>query len=478
MAESGVRGSAPSGRIRQELSTVAGQAAADRPVVVPKPGNAGGAKGTGHPGLAGGQPATGGEEATAKPRPKPFAISKQVVWEAYRRVKANQGAAGVDGQSLQAFEQDLRNNLYKLWNRMSSGSYFPPPVRAVELPKKAGGGVRVLGVPTVADRIAQTVVAMYLEPKVEPIFHEDSYGYRPGRSAKQALERCRERCWQSDWVIDLDIKAFFDTIPHSLTMRAVGKHTQLRWVLLYIERWLEAPLQRQDGTLVTRGAGTPQGSAISPLLANLFMHYAFDCWMVREFPAIRFERYCDDVVVHCGSRRQAEDVKEAIGRRMQECQLELHPDKTRIVYCKDGRRRGSHEHTRFEFLGYEFRVRRVKSRAGRYFDGFNPAISPKEAKRLRSEMRLWRLCRWTTKTLHQLAAWVNPRVQGWINYYGHSYKSALLPILRGLDGHLARWARRKYKRLSNSRDRAYRLLRRVRQQEPSLFAHWRLGIQP
>lgn len=478
MVEPGVRGRPPSGHIRKEPSTVAGQAAADRPVVVRKPGNAGGAKGTGHPGLAVGQPARGGEEATAKPRPKPFAISKQVVWEAYRRVKANQGAAGVDGQSLQAFEQDLRNNLYKLWNRMSSGSYFPPPVRAVEIPKKAGGGVRVLGVPTVADRIAQTVAAMYLEPKVEPLFHEDSYGYRPGRSAKQALERCRERCWQSDWVIDLDIKSFFDEIPHSLIMRAVHKHTQLKWVLLYIERWLQAPLQREDGTLVARACGTPQGSAISPLLANLFMHYAFDSWMVRQFPAIRFERYCDDVVVHCRSREQAEYVREAIGRRLKECQLELHPDKTRIVYCKDGRRRGSHEHTRFEFLGYEFRVRRVKSREGRYFDGFNPAISPAQAKRLRREMRLWRLCRWTTKTLRQLAGWVNPKVQGWVNYYGHIYRSALLPLLRNLNEHLARWARRKYKRLSNSRDRAYRLLRRVHRQEPTLFAHWRLGLRP
>jgi RNA-directed DNA polymerase len=477
MGEPGARGRPPSGGIRKEPSTVAGQAAADRPVVVRKPGNAGGAKGTGHPGLVGGQLRVQ-EEPKAKPRPKPFAISKQVVWEAYCRVKANQGAAGVDGQSLQEFEKDVKDNLYKLWNRMSSGSYFPPPVRAVEIPKGVGGGIRVLGVPTVADRVAQTVAAMYLEPEVEPIFHEGSYGYRPGRSAKQALERCRERCWESDWVIDLDIKAFFDTIPHDLVMRAVGKHTQLKWLLLYIERWLKAPLQRADGALVARDCGSPQGSAISPLLANLFMHYAFDSWMVRQFPTIGFERYCDDVVVHCKSKRQAEYVRNAIGRRLKECQLELHPDKTRIVYCKDGRRRGSHEHTSFEFLSYEFRVRRVKSRDGRYFDGFNPSISPKAAKRLRREMRSWRLCRWTSQTLHQLAAWVNPRVQGWINYYGHIYGSALLPILRNLDGHLARWASRKYRRLSNSRDRAYRLLRRAHRQEPTLFVHWRLGIRP
>jgi RNA-directed DNA polymerase len=320
---------------------------------------------------------------------------------------------------------------------------------------------------------------MYLEPRVEPMFHEDSYGYRPGRSAKQALERCRERCWQSDWVIDLDIvKTFFDSLPHELVLKAVAWHTDQKWLLLYVERWLTAPLQREDGELVARDRGSPQGSAISPVLANLFLHYAFDTWMARTFPSLRFERYCDDAVVHCVSKRQAEYVKKAIGQRLRECQLELNPDKTRIVYCKDSRRRGSHEHTRFEFLSYEFRARRVKSRAGRYFDGFNPAISPKEAKRLRREMRGRRLCRWTTKTLHELAAWVNSRVQGWINYYGHIYRSALLPILRGLDGHLAGWARRKYQRLSNSRAAAYRLLRRVYRQEPTLFAHWRLGVRP
>jgi len=250
------------------------------------------------------------------------------------------------------------------------------------------------------------------------------------------LERCRERCWESDWVIDLDIKNFFDSIPHSLIKRAVRKHTELKWLLLYVDRWLAAPLQKENGTLVVRKSGSPQGSAISPVLSNLFMHYCFDTWMARKFPNVRFERYCDDVVVHCVSKRQAEYVKEAIGGRLKECELELHPDKTQVVYCKDGRRRGSHEHTSFEFLSYEFRARRVKSRAGKYFDGFNPAISPKEAKRLRNEMRLWRLCRWTTKTLHQLADWVNTRVQGWTNYYGHIYKSELLTILRCLDGHL------------------------------------------
>ena len=236
-----------------------------------------------------------------KPKDKPFVISKWVVKEAYEKVKANRGAAGVDEVSIAEFEADLKGNLYKLWNRMSSGTYFPPPVRAVEIPKK-GSGTRTLGVPTVADRVAQTVVRMYLEPEVEPIFHPDSYGYRPGRSALDAVATCRERCWKSNWVIDLDIRAFFDSIDHDLLLKAVSKHTDRAWVLLYVQRWLKAPLQKEDGTIVQRDRGTPQGSAISPLLANLFLHYAFDAWIAREFPTVSFERYADDAVVHCADR--------------------------------------------------------------------------------------------------------------------------------------------------------------------------------
>ena len=211
------------------------------------------------------------EEPVGESKPKSFEISKRAVWEAWRRVKANKGAAGVDGESIAEFERDLKGNLYKLWNRLSSGSYFPPPVRAVEIPKKDGSS-RMLGVPTVADWIAQTVVCGYLEPDVEPVFHEDSYGYRPGRSALDAVGVCRERCWRQDWVLDLDIRAFFDRVPWDLVLKAVAHHTDQRWVLMYVERWLKAPLQREDGSLVARDRGTPQGSAISPLLANMFLH--------------------------------------------------------------------------------------------------------------------------------------------------------------------------------------------------------------
>ena len=306
---------------------------------------------------------------------KPFDISKWEVWEAFRQVKANRGAPGVDKVTLEEFEADLKNNLYRIWNRMSSGSYFPPPVKAVEIPKSHGGGVRVLGVPTVADRVAQTVAARRLEAKVEPIFHPDSYGYRPARSALDAVAVCRQRCWKRNWVIDLDVQAFFDSVRWDLMVKAVEAHTTDPWVLLYVKRWLEAPLALADGTLQQRDRGTPQGSAISPVLANLFMHYAFDAWMAREYPTVWFERYADDAVVHCVTERQANSLVVAIRDRMVEVGLRLHPAKTKIVYCKDGKRRLDHEHTAFTFLGYTFRARAARSKNGKVFNSFLPAIS-------------------------------------------------------------------------------------------------------
>jgi RNA-directed DNA polymerase len=411
-----------------------------------------------------------------QPKDKPFAISKWVVWEAYQRVKANDGAAGVDGESIKEFERDLKGNLYKLWNRLSSGSYFPAPVRAVEIPKKHGQGkVRVLGVPTVADRIAQTVACLYLEPKVEPLFHPDSYGYRPGRSALQAVGVCRERCWRRNWVIDLDIRAFFDSVPHELVLRAVRRHTDERWILLYVERWLKAPLQQQDGTLVQRDRGTPQGSSISPLLANLFLHYAFDMWMQKEFPHLQFERYCDDGVVHCVSETQAQFVRGAIARRLADCGLELHPDKTRIVYCKDADRRATYANERFDFLGYTFRPRSSKRKVGTYAVNFLPAVSNDAMKAMGQKLRSWRINRRSDKSLNDLAHFFNKVVQGWINYYGRFYKSGLYPLLRRINTYLVRWAKRKYKRLRGHTKRAQRWLVRIARRQPTLFAHWRLA---
>jgi len=413
----------------------------------------------------------------SEPKPKSFEISKQAVWEAWLRVKANKGAAGVDEQSIAEFERNLEGNLYRLWNRLSSGSYFPPPVRAVEIPKRDGSS-RMLGVPTVADRIAQTVVRSYLEPEVEPVFHPGSYGYRPGRSALDAVGVCRERCWRSDWVLDLDIRSFFDSVPWQLVLKAVARHTDQRWILLYVERWLKAPLQLEDGTLVERERGTPQGSAISPLLANMFLHYAFDAWMARQYPAVRFERYCDDVIVHARSEREAWLLRDAIAKRLAECGLELNESKTRIVYCQDDDRRGSHEHTSFDYLGYTFRPRLSKNRFGKHFLNFSPAVSGEASTRMRREMRRWGVARRSDKTLTDLALMFNTTLQGWINYYGRFYKSMLYPVFRHLNETLVRWAMRKYKRLRRHRTRARRFIADVSRRQPGLFAHWRFGVRP
>lgn len=452
-------------------------AGADRPVVAVKPRNGGGAKGAGRPGSPGGQPhgVAARDEPVVEPKPngKPFVISKWVVADAYEKVKANRGAAGVDEESIAEFEVDRKANLYKLWNRLSSGSYFLPPVRAVEIPKKAGG-VRTLGVPTVADRVAQTVVRMYLEPEVEPLFHPDSYGYRSGRSALDAVGQCRKRCWKFDWVVDLDIRAFFDSIDHDLLLKAVSAHTDLPWVLLYVKRWLQAPLQRNDGTIIDRDRGTPQGSAISPLLANLFLHYAFDRWMARTFPGCPFERYADDAVIHCASEAQARQVLDCLGQRMSEVGLELHPDKTRIVYCKDDDRQGSFEHQAFDFLGYTFRPRLSKSRHGHHFVNFSPAVGDDARKAISREIRSWHVARRSDKTLTDLARMFNPILRGWISYYGRFYKSWLYPVLRHLNDGLVRWAMRKYKRLRGHYRRAKAWLASVARRAPTLFAHWKL----
>lgn len=408
---------------------------------------------------------------------KPFCIPKRAVWEAYKRVRANRGAAGVDGQSIADFEKDLSNNLYRIWNRMTSGSYFPPPVRRVEIPKDNGAGVRLLGVPTVADRVAQTVVKEFLEPELDACFHPDSYGYRPGRSAKEAVGMARARCWRYDWVLELDIRAFFDNLDHALMLKALRHHTDCKWVLLYVERWLTAPVQLADGSVVPRDKGTPQGGVVSPLISNLFLHYAFDRWMQKHYPDIPFERYADDGICHCKTLAQAQQLRAALEARFAECHLELHPQKTRVVYCKDDDRRGTYPDHSFDFLGYTFRPRRSKNRWGKFFISFTPAVSNAAAKAMRRTLRSWALPNRSDKSLEDLARMFNPVVQGWINYFASFYKSALYPTLRHLDLVLARWAARKYKKLRRHLRRARHWLARVAQTRPGLFAHWKL-VQP
>jgi group II intron reverse transcriptase/maturase len=407
------------------------------------------------------------------PGGKPFDIPKRLVWKAWKQVKANKGAAGVDGQSIADFEADLGNNLYRIWNRMSSGTYFPPPVRAVEIPK-AGGGSRILGVPAVADRVGQTVAALVLEPRMESIFHEDSYGYRPGRGALDALAKCRERCWKKAWVIDLDVQKFFDSVPWDLVIKAVEANTthEQRWIVLYVKRWLAAPILTTSGTLAERDRGTPQGSAISPALANLFMHYAFDSWLEQQFPTVEFERFADDAVVHCVTERQARQVLAALETRMEQVGLRLHPTKTKIVYCKDRNRRLDHEETSFTFLGYTFRARKAPTVDGTsMFSAFLPAVSKDARKKMGEAIRSWRIHLRTTTDLAELAKWINPVVRGWMNYYGKFYRTELHALLRRINTYLVRWARRKFKRLRSFK-KAKRWWTGLLERQPALFAHW------
>jgi len=419
---------------------------------------------------------TGNRMMTMRTTDKPFKITKKQVYEAYKAVKSNHGAAGVDKETIEQFEADLKGNLYKLWNRMSSGSYFPPPVRAVSIPKKSGGE-RILGVPTVADRVAQTVVKQLIEPDLDAIFLADSYGYRPGKSALDAIGVTRARCWKYDWVLELDIKGLFDNIDHELLLRAVRKHVQCRWALLYIERWLRAPMEREDGTNVERTRGTPQGGVVSPILANLYMHYAFDLWMARTYPDLPWCRYADDGLVHCRNEQEAHALKAALQARLMECRLEVHPTKTKIVYCKDGKRKGKYPNIKFDFLGYCFRPRSVRtSRDDKLFCGFNPAVSPSALKAMREEIRDLEVRRRTELSLAVIAERLNPLLRGWINYYGRYTPSALAPLLRYVNQTLLAWAMRKFKRFRGHKIRASQFLLNLSRQSAHLFVHWRLGM--
>jgi RNA-directed DNA polymerase len=403
---------------------------------------------------------------------KPYAIDKWLVYEAYQAVKANAGAAGVDRQTLEDFESDLKGNLYKIWNRMSSGSYFPPPVKAVAIPKKSGGE-RILGVPTVADRVAQMVVKKVIEPDIEACFLPDSYGYRPGKSALDAVGVTRERCWKYDWVLEFDIKGLFDNIDHSLLDRAIEKHVKCGWAKLYLRRWLTAPLQLGEGTCVERTRGVPQGGVVSPILSNLFLHYAFDVWMEKHHPDHRWCRYADDGLVHCRTESEAQALRVALEARFARCGLGMHPDKTKIVYCKDGSRKGKYANTQFDFLGYTFRPRLVKNRKrNSMFVSFTPAVSKAAVKAMRETTRKLNYRNRTELSLADISRLHNPILRGWLGYYGRFCRSAMYPVLRHFNKTLVAWAMRKYRRLKGHKTRASRFLEQLSEKQPHLFVHW------
>jgi len=405
---------------------------------------------------------------------KPYNIPKALIWEAWLHVKANHGAAGIDAETIEQFEKKLGDNLYKLWNRMSSGSYFPPPVKAVPIPKKSGG-VRILGVPTVSDRVAQTAVKMWLEPQLDPIFCDDSYGYRPGKSALEAIAVTRRRCWDYDWVVEFDIRGLFDNLDHHLLMKALHKHCQERWILLYVERWLKAPMQATDGQILERDKGTPQGGVVSPILANLFLHYTFDMWVARHLPGVRFARYADDAVLHCKSKRQAEYVLDRVRERFQACKLELHPSKTRIVYCKDINRTEDHPDIQFTFLGHTFRPRKAVDKYGRVYVNFSPAVSRDALKAMRQTIRGWHVQLKSDENLDDLSAMFNPILRGWQQYYGRYHGSALKPVWRNMNLFLTRWLMRKHKKLRGHKVRSFEKLKQLARGQPGAFVHWSLG---
>jgi group II intron reverse transcriptase/maturase len=403
-----------------------------------------------------------------------FNISKHQVVEAFRLVKVNAGSAGIDGQSISEFESNLKKNLYKIWNRMSSGSYFPPPVMAVEIPKKSGG-VRVLGIPTVSDRVAQMVAKLSLEPIVEPIFLEDSYGYRPHKSALDAIEVTRKRCWRINWVLEFDIKGLFDNIPHDLILKAVKRHTKEKWLILYIERWLKSSIRLPNGEFKARSKGTPQGGVISPILSNLFLHYTFDKWMKVKFPKLSWCRYADDGLVHCFSEKQAEYVRTCLEKRFIECGIEMHPDKTKIVYCKDDNRKENYHTTSFDFLGYTFRARRAKSeKHGTIFTNFSPAVSKSSIKAMRAKIRSWNMRKRMDLDLKSISRYSKPVLQGWLMYYGKYHVSALEPVWTEFNRALMMWTRNKYKKLKSKKKAGNAILNTL-ENYPDLFPHWKLG---
>lgn len=411
-----------------------------------------------------------------KEKAKPLPISKEQVWSAYKKVKSNKGGSGVDRVSIELFDIDLENNLYKLWNRLASGSYFPPAVRSVEIPKSKGSK-RELGIPTVGDRICQQVIKDIIEPRIDKEFHDSSYGYRPLKSSHEALRKVRGNARQYSWVIDLDISRFFDNVNHEKLMLALDRHVEENWVKVYIKRWLSAPIKKPNGDLIEKqGKGTPQGGVISPLLANLYLHYAFDVWLSRSFPELPFVRYADDIIIHCSSESKAVEVLAQVKERLQSCDLKLNESKTSIVYCKDHRRsRKTSQSVKFDFLGFSFQPQSKSSKHGGMFLGYDCSISKKTYSKLVKELRDTRFHKWSIATIEDIAAMLNPKIRGWMQYYERFQRKSLSKVFHRLHNRLVKWVLNRYKRFKGSRKRAFEYVKNMHKHYPYLFYHWQVG---
>lgn len=405
-------------------------------------------------------------------------ITKEQVLGAYQEVRKHGKTAGVDNVTLDDYEINRGDHLYKVWNRMRSGSYFPPAVRRVEIPK-SDGKKRKLGIPTINDRVAQTVIKGIVEPKVEPHFHKNSFGYRPARNAHQAIKQATEQSWQKAWVVDLDIESFFDNMGHERLMEVLSQHITERYVLMYIERWLKAPIEHEDGKLEYPTKGSPQGGVISPLLANVYLHHAYDQWMSKNHEGVEFERYADDIVVHCHTKEEAEQLLEAIRARMQEWGLRLHPEKTQIVHCKRTGREGNHRKVSYDFLDFRFKPKRAKNRkTGEIFTGYGPSkISGKTLKKMLGTLRT-RINRQVIGGLVELSTSLMAPMRGWINYFGSIDMRILKPLMLALHRRLVWWSKHRFKRLTGGDWKAANWLKQIHRDYPNLFLHWQYGFKP